>query len=170
MTARAPLVKIEALSKRYGSFLALDAVDLAVEAETIRQVWAKARELELLEHLEHHDCALVVAAVDEELRAALELWLQAFEAIAAEPDAQEDDLVILQRAQMVRERARVPEREYSFKHHLTQEAAYASLLVRERRAHHRQVAETVERLYAERLEELLGLLAHHPGHRRGASA
>jgi class 3 adenylate cyclase/DNA-binding SARP family transcriptional activator len=72
-----------------------------------------------------------------------------------------DRLVALERAQLIRERARLPEREYSFKHHLTQEAAYNSLLKRERRIYHRQVAEALERLYAERIEEQVELLAHH---------
>jgi class 3 adenylate cyclase/DNA-binding SARP family transcriptional activator/tetratricopeptide (TPR) repeat protein len=72
-----------------------------------------------------------------------------------------DHLVALERAQLIRERARLPEREYIFKHHLTQEAAYNSLLKRERRAYHRQVAETLERLYRERIEERVELLAFH---------
>jgi class 3 adenylate cyclase/tetratricopeptide (TPR) repeat protein len=75
--------------------------------------------------------------------------------------ALDDHLVSLQRAQMIRERARVPELEYIFKHHLTQEAAYNGLLARDRRAIHRQVAESLERLYAERLDERVELLAHH---------
>ncbi|MBN1137764.1 MAG: AAA family ATPase [Anaerolineae bacterium] len=70
-------------------------------------------------------------------------------------------LVALERAQLIRTRARLPEREYAFKHVLTQEAAYANLLKRERRAAHRQVAEALEQLYPERIEEQLGLLAHH---------
>jgi tetratricopeptide (TPR) repeat protein len=70
-------------------------------------------------------------------------------------------LVALERAQLIRERARVPERAYAFKHVLTQEAAYAGLLRRERRASHRRVAEALERLYPGRIEEQLGLLAHH---------
>jgi predicted ATPase len=70
-------------------------------------------------------------------------------------------LVALRRAQLIRERARLPEREYAFKHVLTQEAAYNGLLRRERRALHRRAAEALERLYTERLEEQLGLLAHH---------
>jgi len=69
--------------------------------------------------------------------------------------------VTLERAQLVRERARLPEREYIFKHHLTQEAAYNGLLKRERRVYHRQVAEALERLYPERIEERVELLAHH---------
>jgi tetratricopeptide (TPR) repeat protein len=70
-------------------------------------------------------------------------------------------LLVLQRAQLIRERARLPEREYAFKHYLTHQAAYDSLLRRERRAYHRQAAEALERLYPERIEEQLGALAHH---------
>jgi class 3 adenylate cyclase/predicted ATPase len=70
-------------------------------------------------------------------------------------------LVTLERAQLVRERARLPEREYIFKHHLTQEAAYNGLLKRERRVYHRRAAEALERLYPERIEELVEVLAHH---------
>jgi predicted ATPase/DNA-binding SARP family transcriptional activator len=70
-------------------------------------------------------------------------------------------LLTLQRAQLIRERTRMPEREYVFQHVLTQEAAYGSLLKGERRRCHRQVAEALERLYAERIEEQLGLLVHH---------
>jgi class 3 adenylate cyclase/predicted ATPase len=70
-------------------------------------------------------------------------------------------LVTLERAQLVRERARLPEREYIFKHHLTQQATYNGLLKRERRIYHRQVAEAFERLHPERIEEHVELLAHH---------
>jgi tetratricopeptide (TPR) repeat protein len=76
-------------------------------------------------------------------------------------DQLEEHLVALQRAQMIRERARVPEREYIFKHELTREAAYNGLLRRERQIYHRQVAEALERLYPARLEEQVELLAHH---------
>jgi len=82
-------------------------------------------------------------------------------AIAAEEAELAAHLLTLQREEMVRERARVPELEYIFKHHLTQEAAYSGLLRRERRRFHRQVAEAVEGLYPDRVEEQLGLLAHH---------
>jgi predicted ATPase len=70
-------------------------------------------------------------------------------------------LVVLQRAQMIREQAQVPELTFVFHHQLTMEAAYSSLLQRKRRALHRRVAETLERLYGDRIEEQLGRLAHH---------
>lgn len=82
-------------------------------------------------------------------------------AIVGEDHSLDEELVTLQREEMIRERARVPEREYIFKHHLTQEAVYDTLLKRERTAYHRRVAETLERLFAGRLEERVEQLAHH---------
>jgi len=82
-------------------------------------------------------------------------------AIAREERELDAHLLTLQREQMIRERARIPELEYIFKHQLTQEAAYNGLLKKDRRIYHRQVAEALERLYPERIEEQAGLLAHH---------
>ncbi len=83
------------------------------------------------------------------------------DAMAAQQKELDAHLITLQREQMIRERARIPELEYIFKHHLTQEAAYNGLLKQERRNLHRQVAGALERLFPERLEELAGLLAYH---------
>jgi DNA-binding SARP family transcriptional activator/class 3 adenylate cyclase len=73
------------------------------------------------------------------------------------------DLRTLQRAQMVRQRASLPEASYIFKHQLTLEAAYESLLRRKRRDLHRRVAQTLEQLYPEP-ERPLDRLAHHWDH------
>ncbi len=54
-----------------------------------------------------------------------------------------------------------PELEYAFKHALIQEAAYSGLLRRQRQQFHRQTAEALERLYPQRQEDLLGVLAYH---------
>ena len=70
-------------------------------------------------------------------------------------------LVALLRGQLIRERSRIPEATYIFKHDLTREAAYGGLLSPERRAYHRKAAETIERLYARRLDEHVGELARH---------
>jgi predicted ATPase len=82
-------------------------------------------------------------------------------AIADEERDLDAHLLTLQREQMIRERARLPELEYIFKHHLTREAAYNGLLKKERRSLHRQVAEALEQLSPDRIEEQLELLAHH---------
>jgi predicted ATPase/class 3 adenylate cyclase len=82
-------------------------------------------------------------------------------AIAQEERELDAHLVTLQRQEMIRERARIPELEYIFKHELTREAAYGGLLKKERQAFHRQVAEALERLFPDRIDEQVELLAHH---------
>ncbi len=54
-----------------------------------------------------------------------------------------------------------PEDEYSFKHVLTQEAVYGSLLQPQRAAYHRQAAGALEALYGDRPPEYAGVLAYH---------
>ena len=67
----------------------------------------------------------------------------------------------LLRLDMIREMARVPEVEYSFRNPLTQEAVYKTILLKRRREFHRRVGEAMVELYPDRLEGLYGLLAHH---------
>jgi adenylate cyclase len=81
--------------------------------------------------------------------------------VAGEERRLDDRLLTLQREEFIRERTRLPELEYIFKHELTREAAYSGLLKRERRAFHRQVAEALERLFPERIEDRVEVLAHH---------
>lgn len=81
--------------------------------------------------------------------------------IAQEERSLDDRLLALQRQELIRERARIPELEYIFKHELTREAAYNGILKKQRKLFHRQVAEALERLFPDRLDELAGLLAHH---------
>jgi ABC-type oligopeptide transport system substrate-binding subunit/class 3 adenylate cyclase len=83
------------------------------------------------------------------------------EAIAAAEQQLDQHLAQLQRADLVREKTILPELEYMFKHSLTQEAAYNSLLLERRREFHRRVGEALEQLFADRREQYLGLLAHH---------
>lgn len=83
------------------------------------------------------------------------------EAIAEAERQLDAQLSQLQRADLVREKTRRPELEYIFKHSLTQEAAYNSLLVERRREFHRKVGEAIEQQFADRRDEFYGLLAHH---------
>ena len=70
-------------------------------------------------------------------------------------------LATLLRLDMIREAARVPEMEYSFRNPLTQEAVYNTILLKRRREFHRRVAEAMEALFPDRLAELAPRLAHH---------
>ncbi len=51
--------------------------------------------------------------------------------------------------------------QFAFRHALTRQAIYAELLARERRALHKAIAETIERLYTTTLDAYLGVLAYH---------
>jgi predicted ATPase len=70
-------------------------------------------------------------------------------------------LARLQSAELLYETSIFPEPEYTFKHALTHEVAYGSLLQERRRSLHVRVVEGIERLYPDRLSEHLELLAHH---------
>jgi class 3 adenylate cyclase/tetratricopeptide (TPR) repeat protein len=54
-----------------------------------------------------------------------------------------------------------PPQEYSFKHVLTQEAVYGTLLRPKRAAYHARIGQALETLYLDRLEECYELLAYH---------
>jgi tetratricopeptide (TPR) repeat protein len=59
------------------------------------------------------------------------------------------------------EKTLYPELEYIFKHALTQEVAYESLLKQRRREIHGRIAQAIEGLYSDKLEQHYELLAHH---------
>ncbi len=63
--------------------------------------------------------------------------------------------------ELVNEHRRYPELAYMFKHALTQDVAYGSLLVQRRKELHRLVGLGIEELYADRLPEHLEMLAYH---------
>ncbi len=67
----------------------------------------------------------------------------------------------LQSLELIYEKNLFPETEYTFKHALTQDVAYGSLLVRSRREIHHKVGRAIETLYPHRQDELCETLAHH---------
>jgi class 3 adenylate cyclase/tetratricopeptide (TPR) repeat protein len=81
--------------------------------------------------------------------------------IADGPERIETVLRELIALELIHEKRVFPEFEYIFKHALTQEVTYASLLVQRRRELHRRIGLAVEDLYADRLAEHYEILAHH---------
>ena len=71
------------------------------------------------------------------------------------------DLGHLQAAEFVYETRLFPDLEYTFKHALTHEVAYGSILQERRRTLHARIVEAIEQLYQDRLIEQVELLAHH---------
>ncbi len=76
----------------------------------------------------------------------------------------EDLLRELSRLEFLYERAVGDGTIYVFRHALSQETAYGSLLERHRRAHHATVGNALEHLYRDRRDEVAELLALHFGH------
>jgi len=76
-------------------------------------------------------------------------------------DELEQMLAALQLGEFVYEQPAFPETEYVFKHALTQEVAYGSLLVERRKELHERTAAQIEALFNSRLEDHYGDLAHH---------
>ncbi|MGA9722651.1 MAG: adenylate/guanylate cyclase domain-containing protein [Candidatus Binatus sp.] len=69
----------------------------------------------------------------------------------------------LQLGEFIYEQPAVGDIEYSFKHALTQEVAFGSVLNERRKELHRRTAAAIESLYADRLEDCYTELAHHYG-------
>lgn len=84
------------------------------------------------------------------------------EAIAElDADGLRRGLARLQTAEFLYEVRLFPELEYAFKHALTHEVAYGSVLQDRRQAMHRALVDAIERIYAGRLAEQIERLAHH---------
>jgi tetratricopeptide (TPR) repeat protein len=73
----------------------------------------------------------------------------------------DEALAVLRRAEFLFETALYPQVEYAFKHPLTHEVAYQSQLATRRSAVHRAVAQAMETLYPEQLDERAAEIAWH---------
>jgi class 3 adenylate cyclase/tetratricopeptide (TPR) repeat protein len=96
------------------------------------------------------------AVIGHEVPLAL---LQAVAEVSEEPLRR--GLTHLQAAEFLYETRLFPEIEYTFKHALTQQVAYETLLQERRRALHARIVEALEVLAGERAAEQVDRLAHH---------
>ena len=88
--------------------------------------------------------------------------LSLLQAIAEQPEEEvRHGLRRLQAAEFLYETRLFPEIEYTFKHALTQEVAYGSMLQEQRRALHAQIVDMLETLAGARRDEQVERLAHH---------
>jgi class 3 adenylate cyclase/tetratricopeptide (TPR) repeat protein len=86
-------------------------------------------------------------------------------AIAKQPDGiVQRGLSHLQEAEFLYETQLFPDREFTFKHAITQEVTYGSLLSDPRRQIHARVVTAIEQHYADSLSEHVEHLAHHAWH------
>jgi class 3 adenylate cyclase/tetratricopeptide (TPR) repeat protein len=75
----------------------------------------------------------------------------------------DEDLANLLKQGFIGEHARDPELEYIFQHAVIQEVTYDCILRARRRQMHQKVAEALELLFADNLDEMSGALAYHFG-------
>lgn len=81
--------------------------------------------------------------------------------IVNEPEILERALEELELAELIKVRTREPEPEYMFKHLLTHETAYNSLLHQQRSLIHKQIGDYMSRLYWQLGEEYAAIVAEH---------
>jgi class 3 adenylate cyclase/tetratricopeptide (TPR) repeat protein len=147
------LVETQVLVGEHGSYRAAKPL-LSIQVPARVQAILAAR-IDRLPPEEKHllQCAAVVGK---------EMTFPLLQAIA---DVPEDNLHLglahLQAAEFFYESSLFPELEYTFKHALTQEVAYGSLLQERRRALHGRIVDTIERLYGERRTVHAERLAYH---------
>ena len=92
----------------------------------------------------------------------MEVPLPLLQAIAEVPEESlQRSLAQLQATEFLYETRLFPEREYTFKHALTHEVAYGSLLLERRRVLHARIVEALEVLAGDRVAEQVERLAHH---------
>jgi tetratricopeptide (TPR) repeat protein len=85
--------------------------------------------------------------------------------VVARPNEElERTLAELQLAEFIYEQPTAGDMEYTFKHQLTHEVAYNSVLVERRKSLHERVAQAIEELAANSLDDHLTDLAHHYSH------
>jgi class 3 adenylate cyclase/tetratricopeptide (TPR) repeat protein len=147
------LAETKTLMGERGAYrLAHDATAIQVPA-TVQTILA-AR----IDRLPQEDKRLlqVAAVIDKDVPFAL---------LLAVADLGEEDLrrglAHLQAAEFLYEASLFPDLEYTFKHALTQEVAYASLLEDQRRPLHARILHVIERVYSSGLDDKVAALAHH---------
>ncbi len=70
-------------------------------------------------------------------------------------------LASLQRKEFLYEQPAFPESEYIFKHALTQEVAYGTVLQEQKKLLHERTGQAIEQIYKDKIEEHYSELAHH---------
>jgi class 3 adenylate cyclase/tetratricopeptide (TPR) repeat protein len=147
------LIEDGSLAGKPGAYGLTRAIEQVPLPETVQNVLA-AR-IDRLEPREKH-VLQTAAVIGRELPRAL------LAAVCAVAGAELDDaLAVLRRAEFLFETALYPHVEYAFKHPLAHEVAYQSQLAARRSAVHRAVAQAMETVYSEQLDERAAEIAWH---------
>jgi class 3 adenylate cyclase/tetratricopeptide (TPR) repeat protein len=147
------LVEIGVLVGEPGAYRPVKPVDSLQVPSTVQAVLAARVDRLLSEDKRLLQTAAVIGTV---------VPFPLLQAIAELPEAAlHRGLAHLQAAEFLYETRLFPEHEYTFKHALTHEVAYGSLLQERRRLLHARIMEALEALAGDRLAEQVERLAHH---------
>ena len=146
------LVDEGAVVRKHGAFHTTEKIHTMVIPQTINDVL-----LARIDRLEERTKELIkIASV---------IGRSFFHRVLADVASSLDDinrrLEFLTGIQLIRERRRLKELEYLFKHALVHEATYGSILSETRKELHLRVAESIHRVFTGRLHEFHGMLAYH---------
>jgi serine/threonine protein kinase/tetratricopeptide (TPR) repeat protein len=135
-----------------GHFRVTDKIDSVVIPETINDViMARVDKLD-----EQTKSLLRTASV-----IGRNFFYKILAEVARSVEEIDDRLEHLKEVQLIKERRRMKELEYLFKHALAWDAVYSSILHKKRRQLHLDVARSIESVFRERLHEFYGMLAIH---------
>src|SRR5262245_2703611 len=146
------LLEVGALGQRDGQYVLTKPISEIYVPNTIQDV-IMAR-IDRLEEVPKRALQLA-AVIGREFTVRL---LERISDVHAQLERFLQDLKVLE---FIYERRFYPELAYMFKHALTHDVAYNSLLMQRRKELHRLVAMAIEDLYAERLPESYEMLAYH---------
>jgi class 3 adenylate cyclase/tetratricopeptide (TPR) repeat protein len=152
------LVETRALVGERGAYRLVGAPDTLQVPATVQAIIASR-----IDRLEPQEKRLLQAAAVVGTHVPYEL----LRAVAdLDDEALKRSLAQLQTAEFIYEAQLFPDLEYAFKHALTHEVAYGSVLQDRRRTLHAAIVEAIERLYTDRLQEQIERLAHHAARSR----
>ena len=141
-----------AVVKKNGTFEVTDKINTMVIPQTINDV-LMAR----IDRLEEETRNLVkVASV-----IGRNFFYRILSEVVSTIEDMDNRLSYLKEIQLIRDRMRIKELEYLFKHALAQEAVYESILLRKRKELHLKIAESIEKVFIEKIHEFYGTLALH---------
>lgn len=146
------LLEIEALKKTENKYVLTKKISEVYIPDTIQDIiMARIDRLD-----ENHKKTIQTASV-----IGREFAFRLLKKVSDLKEKLEDFLRDLKHLEIIYEKGFHPELAYMFKHVLTQEVAYNSLLLQRRKELHRLIGMAIEELYADKLEGQFEVLAHH---------
>lgn len=137
---------------RDGHFEVTEKIDSAIIPETIQDVL-----MTRIDRLDEKTRSLVKTASV----IGREFFYKILVEVARTSEEIDDKLSYLKEVELIRERKRMEEVEYLFKHALVQEATYESILLKKRKELHLRTANAIESVFSDRTHEFYGMLALH---------